>query len=171
MRCSRRSARGGSGVRNDPALGRHPHPPRGPLGRCCLFLVAPYVGYLWMPVVLFGASWFVQAVRCRPMRALLRPVPQPLYSRPVLVRPVQAHYFHFLNGKKACNYPPPFPHALSARSRPPLRCPARPFSEPTYLPHPCSSRGAQSVPLCCQSFSVTRGVRGTVNEPRGPRTR
>ena len=70
----------------------------------------------------------MQAVRCRPVRALLRPLPRPLYARSAPVRPARAHFFHFLNGKKARNYPlfPPRPPrtpapALAVPCPPPLR--------------------------------------------------
>ena len=72
-----------AGSRMNPALGRLPRPRRGPLGRRYLFLVVPYVGYLWMPLVLFGASWFVQAVLCRPIftRGTIFSLPIYIYSR------------------------------------------------------------------------------------------
>ena len=166
----RERTRSARGLAAAPASGRFPPHPRRSIHRRLRFFFAPYVGYLWLPLVLFGASWFVQAVQCSPWGSLTLPPRRPLYTQPVLMGRRWHYFFFFLNGKNAGSEP--FFLTRSPRWSTPARAlPLRHLSEPIYLPPPCSSRGAQSVPLCGPRCSTIRGIRGAINEPRGQRTR
>ena len=127
-------------------------------------LSMPTLGFIWCVVVCAGGAVpSVGVALSSPRRSL--------YAQPALVGR-RGHFFSFyLNGKNADSEPPFLPRPPRWSTTPARALPRRLLSEPAYLPPPCSSRPAQSVPLCCRSFSMTRGVRETANEPQGARTR
>ena len=121
------------------------------------------LGFVWCVVVRAGGA--VPSVRV----ALSSPR-RSLYAQPALVGRRGHFFFFYLNGKNADSEPPFLPRP-PRWSTPARALPRRLLSEPAYLPPPCSSRRAQSVPVCGPRCATMRGVRGAINEPRGPCTR
>ena len=136
----RERTRSARGLAVASASGRSPPPPRRPIRRRSRFFFAPYVGYLLLSEVLFGASWFEQAVQCRPFGSLLLPPSGRSTTHSPRWWAGGGTFLLFLNGKNAHSE---F-HALPAGPRPPVRCPAAPFPSPP-LCRPPARAGAHKV--------------------------